>query len=91
MYCGIPQPLHLRPISLPSPNHLRTISEPSIVFLLLYPNCAVASADGGDGRIGEGAYFVELAGDCGGGGMDEVGEVGFGTDGLQEIWVGLEV
>ena len=34
---------------------------------------------------------MELAGGCGGGGMDEVSEVGFGTDGLQEIWVGLEV
>ena len=23
--------------------------------------------------------------------MDEVSEVGFGTDGLKEIWIGLEV
>ena len=45
----------------------------------------------GDGRVGEGADFVELAGGCGGGGMDEVGEVGFGTDGLKEVWIGLEV
>ena len=78
-------------ISEPSPFFLRCISVPSIVSLLLYPNCAVASADGGDGRIGEGADFVELAGGGGGGGVDEVGEVSFGTDGLQEIWVGLEV
>ena len=34
---------------------------------------------------------MELTGGGGGGGVDEVSEVGFGTDGLQEIWVGLEV
>lgn len=102
MYCGIPQTLHLRPFSVPSPLLLPSISEPSpfflrcisvpsIVSLLLYPNCAVAGADVGNGRIGEGADFVELAGDCGGGGVDEVSEVGFGTDGLKEVWIGLEV
>ena len=130
MYCGIPQTLLLRSLSVPSPLYLRTISVPSIVSLLLYPNCAVASADGGDGRVGEGADFVELTGGGGGGGVDEVGEVleeedgidgevlhgelgvgfelvggvrdrdgvllhpdevSFGTDGLKEIWIGLEV
>ena len=115
---------------LAPPSHLPSFFVPSIVSLLLYPNCAVAGADGGDGRVGEGADFVELTGGGGGGGVDEVGEVleeedgidgevlhgelgvgfelvggagdsdgvllhldkvSFGTDGLQEIWVGLEV
>ena len=51
------------------------ISVPSIVSLLLYPNCAVAGADGGDWGVWEGADFVELTGGGGGGGVDEVGEV----------------
>ena len=53
-------PFLVRSFSLVSPNHLRTISVPSIVSLLLYPNCAVASADVGDGGIGEGADSVEV-------------------------------